>query len=137
MSAKDAEIDLLARTLFGEARGEIAREGRRAYEAVAQVILNRVAARRWPNDIKGVILQALQFSVWNARDPNRPKMLAVTARDREFKLALEVARAAVEGTLPNHVGKSDHYHTRRVNPSWSRGKTPVVVIGNHKFFHLG
>lgn len=133
MTAKDAEIDILARTIWGEARNQ----QRRGMEAVAQVILNRVAARRWPNDIVGVVKQAFQFSVWNARDPNRPKMLAVTTRDAQFRLAMQVARAAVEGTLTNHVGKSDHYHTARVNPAWSRGKTPTVIIGDHKFFTLG
>lgn len=45
-----------------------------AYEAVAWVILNRVADKRWPNTMTGVCLQPWQFSSFNVGDPNNGKM---------------------------------------------------------------
>ena len=65
-------VDNLARTLWGEARGE----GRAGMEAVASVIMERVRdPRRWPHDVTGVVRQPLQFSAWNANDVNRPQLL--------------------------------------------------------------
>lgn len=67
------DTDILARTIYGEARGESIS----GQEAIASVILNRVAfAKRrgrywWGNTIAGVCLAPWQFSCWNENDPNR------------------------------------------------------------------
>jgi len=127
------QIDTLARTLWGEARGE----GIRGMEAVAAVILNRMRdPRRWPNDAAGVSRQPWQFSAWNANDPNLPRMLAVTDADPQFRQALTIATAALRGELLDMTNGANHFHTHAVSPSWSRGVTPTVIIGNHRFFRL-
>ena len=62
--------EVLARTLYGEARGE----GLPGIEAVACVILNRVAFAKargrywWGNTVSQVCLKPGQFSCWNAGD---------------------------------------------------------------------
>ena len=99
-----SDIDFLARTIWGEARGET-REGR---IAVANVVMNRVADRRWPNTVKAVVLQPFQFSAWNSNDPNRSQMLAVTADDPTFAESLEIAQAAVDGELEDVTNGADH-----------------------------
>ena len=69
----DEDVDALARTVFGEARGECLS----GQEAVASVILNRVAfsGRRggywWGNTVYEVCHKPWQFSCWNQNDPNR------------------------------------------------------------------
>lgn len=126
-------VDVLARTLYGEARGE----GTHGMRAVACTIRNRANNPRWwGKDIVTVCLKPWQFSVWNQGDPNRAKILAATIRDRMFPEALEVARDTVAGRLPQLTNRSDHYHTKAVRPIWSRGKTPVATIGGHLFFRL-
>jgi len=125
--------DVLARTLWGEARGE----GIEGMVAVANVVMNRVKANRWANDIIGVIMQPKQFSVWNLGDPNRPLMQRVTERDKQFRQALEIADKALSDDLDDITNGADHYHTRAVSPRWSRGQTPVARIGRHVFFRLG
>lgn len=73
---KDKEIDLLARTAWGEARGE----GVSGMQAVINVVQNRVARGGWWGaTIEDVVLKPWQFSAWNANDPNRAKLLAVDA----------------------------------------------------------
>lgn len=132
MTASDP-VDVLARTLWGEARGE----GREGMHAVANVIMNRVKhPKRWHNDVVGVCQAPKQFSCWNKSDPNRAKLLAVTAYDPQFRIALEIAQAAVDGELEDITKGADHYHTHAVSPSWSRGQEPVAMIGNHRFFRL-
>lgn len=53
----EAEIDLLARLVWVEARGESA-EGQ---QAVAEVVLNRLASGKFQNSLRGIILDVEQF----------------------------------------------------------------------------
>ena len=128
----DDAADVLARTLYGEARGET-RQGR---EAVACVIINR--ARRggwWGSTIEDVCRKKWQFSCWNAHDPNRRKIEVVDTNDACFAECLEIARRAIDGRLPDRTAGACHYHTSGVQPDWSMGKTPSAVIGAHHFFN--
>lgn len=124
----DAEI--LARTIWGEARGE----GLAGMEAVAAVILNRVAAGRFGDGVYGVCRRPRQFSCWNDGDPNLAKLLAVTDADARFALAVHIARRALGGALADRTGGATHYHAAYVFPRWARGRTPSAEIGRHIFY---
>jgi len=134
----ELSIDVLARTLWGEARGE----GVAGMEAVACVILNRVkhAQERggywWGNDIISVCQKPYQFSCWNRSDPNYRKLLEVTEKDVHFATALRVARRTVAGALADVTNNATHYHERSIKPSWSKGETPVFQLHNHIFYRL-
>ncbi|WP_417625332.1 cell wall hydrolase [Paremcibacter congregatus] len=131
-----SETEILARTLYGEARGEELA----GIEAVASVILNRVAFARkrgrywWGSDVKGVCLKPAQFSCWNANDPNRKKLLALSPRDPAYRLCKRIAHRAVAGDLCDQTDGATHYHTVAVDPYWARGHVPVAEIGNHLFY---
>lgn len=135
---KEMEVDVLARTLWGEARGE----GDKGMEAVAAVILNRVAFAEgragywWGNDIISVCQKPYQFSCWNRSDPSYLKLQAVTPSDRHFATALRIARRAVIGAIVDPTRGATHYHADYVSPYWAKGQTPTVVIGRHIFFNL-
>lgn len=141
MSAHPSEnraIDILARTMWGEARNE----GTKGMEAVASVVLNRVAVAEahkgywWGNDIVGVCLKPFQFSCWNMNDPNRPKLLAVTERNIHFATALRIARRAFHGVLTDATYGATHYHTLDILPRWAEGEPPTCTIGRHIFYRL-
>jgi spore germination cell wall hydrolase CwlJ-like protein len=134
------DLYTLARTLWGEARSE----GYRGMQAVANVVMNRYEAAQESN-IKGrqfgrtvaeICQKPYQFSIWNANDPNLPKILAVTEDDQSFRAALQIARDALNGSLPDITNGADHYHTSAVSPYWSSGKTPIAQIGSHEFYNL-
>lgn len=131
-------VDVLARTLWGEARGE----GTKGMEAVACVVQNRVAAAKarkgfwWGNDIIAVCQKPFQFSCWNGNDPQRPKVVAVTARNIHFATAIRVARRCVYGGIADITGGATHYHTLDIMPHWTRGVQPVAIIGHHMFYRL-
>ncbi|RYH09193.1 cell wall hydrolase [Tropicimonas sp. IMCC6043] len=134
-AAIEAEILTLARTLYGEARGE-PREGQ---EAVANVILNRVRSARYPNTIAKVCLQRWQFSCWNESDPNRRVIEALEpGANPVFDALLEIAAAAVFGRLPVRVAGALHYYASSIaQPRWVRkspGATLVATIGRHLFW---
>lgn len=133
------DIDTLARTIYGEARGEPLA----GKEAVAAVIMNRVKrAKRspllnywWGADVISVCQKPWQFSCWNATDPNREKILSVTAENRSFKSCLKVAERAISGDLSDPTEGATHYHTKAILPPWARRKTPSAEIGNHLFYN--
>lgn len=126
-------VDVLARTLWGEARGE----GIRGMEAVACVVLNRAANPRWwGRDIISVCMAPWQFSAWNPDDANRSKMISVNSSDRHFALAQGIARRAVNGDISDNTNGADHYHAQTITPVWARNKKPVAHIGRHKFYRL-
>ena len=133
----DPATDTLARTLYGEARGERVR----GKEAVAAVIINRarLAGKRgghwWGDTIETVCRRPWQFSCWNPSDPNRAKLEAVNPHNRVFASCLRIARRAIGDALADPTGGATHYHAKGCRPPWARGHTPSAEIGNHLFYN--
>jgi len=132
------DTEILARTIYGEARGE----GIPGMEAVASVIINRARRAKqrggqywWGNSVRDVCTRRWQFSCWNTGDPNREKMLGVTTRSRTFKTCTRIARRAIAGTLVDTTNGATHYHAAGVFPVWSRGRMFSAEIGNHQFYN--
>ena len=126
-------LETLAKTIYGEARGEI-EPGK---FAVAHVIVNRAAVGGWwGNKIDDVCRKAYQFSCWNEDDPNRITLERLTSDDREFMRCASIAATVLAGDHKDNSGGATHYHTAAVAPNWSLGQTPCAVIGNHIFYKL-
>jgi N-acetylmuramoyl-L-alanine amidase len=90
-----SDIDILARTIYGEARGE--KIG--GMEAVASVVINRVKRAEkkngrywWGNSVRDVCLKKWQFSCWNVNDPNRKKIRITSSKNRTFQSCHRIAR---------------------------------------------
>jgi spore germination cell wall hydrolase CwlJ-like protein len=134
------DLDVLARTLWGEARGQ----GYAGMQAVANVIMNRVKSKSWPNSAADVCQQRYQFSAWNPSDANLHKMLNVDSSDQNFRAAMEIAEKALIGTLPDITGGADHYlnvaETMRIRrgslPGWADLNRKTADIGAHTFLRL-
>ena len=135
---REMEVDTLARTLWGEARGE----GTAGMLAVANVILNRVKIAQekggmwWGNSIIQVCQKPYQFSCWNRTDANFKKLLRVDQSDLYFASALRIARRAVYASIEDMTNGADHYHAVGAAPYWAKNEKPVTVIGNHIFYKL-
>lgn len=126
------DSDTLARTIWGEARGE----GNDGMRAVACVVLNRVKLPGWwGHTIHEVCLHPFQFSCWNDDDPNLPLLRAVTTLNPQFASACQIAQLACSGQLTDSTDGATHYFDRRITtPHWAEGKTPCAEIGHHLFF---
>lgn len=132
------EVDTLARTIWGEARGE----GYAGMEAVASVVMNRFKVSRakgkfwWGNTVKEICLKPWQFSCWNPTDANSRRVRQVTEADSAFRQALEIAQRAVAGQLVDRTRGATHYYAYKVisAPSWARELTLTAQIGGHKFY---
>lgn len=134
---KDSAVDVLARTIWGEARGESVR----GKEAVALVVMNRLAVAKvkgrhwWGNCVVSICQKPFQFSCWNANDPNRPKLERVDISDRNFRCCLRIARRALAHSLEDVTLGATHYHTKSCLPVWAKGVVPCTEIGNHLFYN--
>lgn len=147
-----SDLDALALTLFGEARGEPV-EGR---VAVGSVIRNRVQTpRRFGQTFAAVCHQRAQFSCWfrfGGEENYRLMYAMATALIGHQQLpvsgaALEiyeetryVAEGIADGRIRDRVRGATHYYAPgamvpkgRV-PDWAVGLTPVAAVGGHLFF---
>jgi len=127
-----SDIDILARTVWGEARGEQFLGQR----CIANVVINRWQADegqfRKDDTIATACLRYAQFSCWTATDPNFEEMQTIGFGARSFRIAMRAALEALDEPDPTEGAK--HYHTAGVSPEWSKRREPVIVIGNHYFF---
>lgn len=135
-------LDVVGRTLWGEARGETFA----GQVAVAWVIRNRVEMDLgndgkpdwWGEGYIGVCQKAWQFSCWNKKDPNS----AYLRGEKQIPVAqLEaVKRAVVEATRGGSVDPTKgatHYYNPHViakAPAWTVGAVFCGRIGAHLFY---
>lgn len=134
MKDSDKEIDIMARTAWGEARGE----GAVGMQAVLNVIMNRVRLGGWYGLTPAEVCQKpAQFSVWNRTDPNYAPMLAVTDSDKNFATAKNLASLAYTGALPDVTGGATNYlalGSLSKTPIWTSRLTKTAEIGRHTFY---
>ena len=137
-----SDLDIFARTLYGEARGE----GLEGIEAIACVIMNRYYAKKWFTgyiydkgkkipSIAQTCLKKSQFSCWNKNDINLPLIKKVTAKDKIFQDCLLIAQKAISGELCDFTNNAMYYHTRAIKPYWAKKKTPCYEVKNHRFYN--
>lgn len=127
--------DLLARTLYGEARSE----GVAGMRAVACVILRRAAHPGWwGHDVASVIMAPWQFSCWLAEPVGELHALRMlTTADAYFRQAQAVAADALAGKLVDNTNGANSYANLALcSPAWAQGLAPCAVIGHHHFYHL-
>lgn len=121
------DIDILARTLYGEAEpGDM-----QDLQAIANVVMNRVRNKRWPNTAAKVCRQRRQFSCWDDGEvqaqPGQPW----------FEKCVAMAKRAVAGDLPDITHGSTHYYATYIAaPKWARGKEPVLATKWGRYTHL-
>ncbi|MDQ6418046.1 spore cortex-lytic enzyme [Paenibacillus sp. LHD-117] len=118
VSVNRNELDLLARIIYGEARGE-------PYEgqvAVGAVVMNRLASPSFPNTVKGVIEQPRAFTaVDDGQYYMKPDATA-------YRAALE----AVRGYDPTG-GALYYFNPDTATSSWIWSRKQVGKIGRHIF----
>ena len=117
-STSSSNLNLLARLVYGEARGE----PYTGQVAVAAVVLNRVKSSSFPNTISGVIYQSGAFDV---------------VRDGQINLtpnntAIKAAQDALNGWDPSY-GAVYYFNPATATNKWIWSRPHTVTIGNHRF----
>ena len=114
----DADVNLLARLIYGEARGE----SYTGQVAVGAVVMNRIRSSSFPNTMSGVIYQKYAFTA---------------VADGQINLtpnatAKKAARDAMNGWDPSY-GAIYYYNPATATSSWIFSRQTTVTIGNHVF----
>lgn len=111
-------VNLLARLVYGEARGE----PYTGQVAVAAVVLNRVKSSKFPNSIAGVIYQAGAFDAVSDGQINMsPNQTAIRA-----------ATDAINGWDPSY-GAIYYFNPNTATNKWIWSRPHTVTIGEHRF----
>ncbi len=118
-SISDQEIELLAKAINGEARGE----PYLGQVAVGAVIINRVISDRFPDTIKGVIMQDGQFCVVEDGQIDLNPLPATR----------QAAREAVNGRDPTDRALYFYNPNKSNEQEWMARRDVTVEIGNHFF----
>ena len=119
-SSSNSDIQLMARAINGEARGE-------PYEgqvAVGAVILNRVKSSQFPNTIAGVIYQSGAFTAVSDGQINVPIS--------EGSTVYKAARDAMNGWDPTG-GCIYYFNPDTATNKWIWSREHVKTIGKHRF----
>ena len=117
-SSTSADVELLARLISAESRGE----PYSGQVAVGAVVLNRVKHPSFPNTLSGVVYQSGAFSCIG---------------DGQFyepidKTAYQAARDALNGVDPSG-GALYYYNPRKATSNWIWSREVITVIGEHYF----
>lgn len=116
--------ECLALNIYHEARSESS-EGQ---IAVAQVTLNRVDHRVWPNTICEVVYDDKQFSWTFLVKDHKPH------EKKAWAVAKVIARDVMIGNVKDPTYGAVYYHANYVNPYWKKHVTLSKVIGAHLFY---
>lgn len=117
-SSSSNNVNLLARLIHGEARGE----PYVGQVAVGAVVLNRVKSSSFPNSIAGVIYQAGAFDAVSDGQINlTPNQTAINA-----------ATDAINGWDPSY-GSIYYFNPNTATNKWIWSRPHTVTIGKHRF----
>ena len=117
-SSNSSNLNLLARIIYGEARGE----PYTGQVAVAAVVMNRVKSSSFPNTISGVIYQSGAF------DAVRDGQINLTPDST----AKKAAQDALNGWDPTY-GAIYYFNPATATNKWIWSRPMTVTIGNHRF----
>ena len=117
-SISSSDLNLLAKCVYAEARGE----SYVGQVAIAAVVLNRVESPSFPNTIAGVIYQPYAFTAVDDGQIN------LTPNSTAYKAAQD----ALNGWDPTY-GAIYYYNPATATSSWIWSRQTMVTIGNHVF----
>ena len=131
--AEADEVVCLAKNIYYEARNQ----DLSGMYAVAEVTLNRVDDKRWPNKVCDVVKQRkivgnqwiCQFSWFCDGLSDKPK-------DKYYwNVSYTVAAVTLQQRGLSNVSSDTYwYHSDKVSPYWADAYTATAVIGNHIFY---
>lgn len=117
-SSHSSDVNLLARLIYGEARGE----PYTGQVAVGAVVLNRVESSKFPNTIAGVIYQSGAFDVVSDGQINMTP----------DSTAKKAAADAINGWDPSY-GSIYYFNPSTATNKWIWSRPHTITIGKHRF----
>lgn len=122
-SLSQADVDLFARLVHAESAGE----PYTGQVAVAATVLNRVKDSRYPDTVRGVIMQVWAgYFQYSPVEDGRINLPAAAT-------AYRAVQDALNGSDPS-LGATGFYNPAKTTNQWVRIQPVTIAIGNHLFF---
>ena len=165
-SAHQDPVKILAHTMWGEARDQGVPGMLAVGNVIKNRADDVAHERRFGKGIVGVATKQNQFSCWNKNDPNYSyakemekldklikskkapkgqdfntwfKNLENTGKYLDYKLWLksyELAKKILSGHTPDPTHGALYYHTKDVQPYWTKGTKKLATVGKHIFYAM-
>jgi spore germination cell wall hydrolase CwlJ-like protein len=126
----DEAITCLSRTIYWETKGQ----DTASMEAVANVVMNRLGQKSFPNTICEVVREgsekgACQFSWWcDGRSDHAED-------EKSYATAKEIARKALNKQLADRTGGALYFHSLNAAPTnWSKEYIKTLEVGKFVFY---
>jgi len=129
---KSRELQCLSEAIYYEARSERIS----GQTAVAEVILNRVKSKHYPNSVCGVVYQGAERRTGCQFTFTCDGSTALTPKGLHWERSQDIASLAITGGNRKITQRATHYHTLSVDPHWSSSLQETKVIGSHKFYRF-
>ena len=127
-----SEIECMAQAVYYEARSETA-SGQRA---VAEVILNRVSNKHFPDSVCGVVYEGSERSTGCQFTFTCDGSMDVAPKGKGWDRSVQVANLVMSSGYTPSTHWATHYHTTEVNPKWSKTMRMTRQVGNHVFYRF-
>lgn len=134
----DTEQMILARLIFGEARG-LSEKGK---ITVGWCVKNRVLDVRWGDNYHDVILEPKQYSAFNEGEKNLPYVKNPLAKDgqlQSWRQCYEIAGKILNNEVGDPTNGANHYFSDFIDPPyWTKSKNAEfkIKIENTLFYDL-
>jgi len=133
------QVECLSEALYFEGRSE----SKKGQQAIAEVILNRVLSKSFPNTICSVVrqtkfypsgridLHSCQFSYYCDGKPEDYK------ENQAFINTVALSYSIMDSDPTNLTSGATHYHSTTTNPYWAASLVLTTQIGDHLFYRKG
>lgn len=130
--AAGRERQCLAEAVYYEARSERLP----GQKAVAEVVLNRVNSKHFPNTICGVVYQGAERTTGCQFSFTCDGSTARLPKGKSWANSQSVADHMIMGVSAPMTWRSTHYHTTQVNPRWSKTLRQTRQYDTHVFYRF-
>ncbi len=127
-----AETQCLAEAVYYEARSET----RSGQKAVAEVVMNRVDSKHFPDTVCGVVYEGSERSTGCQFSFTCDGSMDIAPKGKAWERSQDVAELVMNGGVLPFTGRATHYHTTAIKPNWSDNLRMTKRVGSHVFYRF-
>lgn len=131
-ASQNGELQCLAEAIYYEARSET----RSGQKAVAEVVLNRVSSKHYPDTVCGVVYEGSERRTGCQFSFTCDGSMDKAPRGKSWQRSLDVAELVMVGGVKPMTNRATHYHTTAIKPKWSHTMRMTKRVGSHVFYRF-
>lgn len=122
----------LAEAVYYEARSET----RSGQKAVAEVVMNRIKSKHYPDTVCDVVYEGAERRTGCQFSFTCDGSMDIAPKGKSWERSKDVAALALAGGVKPFTNGATHYHTTAVNPVWAANMRMTRRVGSHVFYRF-